>query len=91
MKTSKELKKTAIMPEKLIGTKWNGWSEISANIFSVEFIDKKNCIYTAQPSKFPLTYNVSEGDLFISNIDGPFELRGNVLFNNDIPAFEKAA
>ena len=91
MKRSKELEKTAIMPEKLVGTKWNGWSEISANQFSVEFIDRRYCIYTAQPRKFPLTYKVSEGDLFITNIDGSFELRGNVLFNNDIPVFEKAA
>jgi len=91
MKTSDELEKTAIVAEKLIGTKWNGWSEIFPNRISVEFVDRKNCIYTAQPRKFPLTYNVRGGELYINNIDGAFELRGNVLFNSDIPVFEKAA
>jgi len=91
MKTYEEQEKTAIEPEKLIGTRWKGWSEIFSNQITVEFVDRRNCVYTAKPRKFPLTYNVREGNLFITNIDGPFELRGNVLYNNNIPVFEKAA
>jgi len=91
MKTEKMLEKTVIEPAKLVGTKWIGWSKYISNQMTVEFVDRTNCIYTAQPKQFSLRYKIREGDLFISNIEGPFELRGNVLFNNDIPVFEKAA
>ena len=91
MKRMEIVEKSVIDLDRIIGTKWVGWSEYTTNNMSVEFIDRKNCIYTASPQKFPLTYNISDGKLFISNIAGPFELRGNVLYNNDIPAFEKAA
>ena len=91
MKTKEMYEKTAIEPEKLVGTKWTSWSDLALDSVTVEFVDRRNCIYTAQPKKFPLTYNVREGDLFINNIEGPFELRGNVLYNNDLPVFEKSA
>jgi len=81
----------AIVPEKLIGTKWNSWCELYRERMSVEFIDNSKCVVLMQPRKFTETYTVTEGKLKINNIEGPFELRGNVLFNNDIPVFEKAA
>lgn len=93
MKTLVMTEKTAIKPEQLIGTKWTSWSDLFSDqmYVEVEFVDRINCVYTLKPKKYPLTYNVTEGQLFISNIDGPFELRGDVLFNNDLPVFEKAA
>jgi len=91
MKTNQTEEKRAIELDRIIGTKWVAWSEFVASQMSVEFVDSKKCVYTAQPQKFPLTYNVTDGELFINNIEGPFELRGNVLYNNDIPVFEKAA
>jgi len=84
-------RKNIVQPDQLIGTKWVSWSKQFADRISVEFIDGKNCIYTSQPRKFPLTYTVTDGEIFIKNIEGAFELRGNVLFNNDLPVFEKAA
>jgi len=91
MKNNTNTGKTVIKPEQLIGTKWISWSELFADRMSVEFIDNTNCIYTSQPKRFPLKYNIEKGELFISNIEGAFELRGNVLFNQDLPVFEKAA
>jgi len=83
--------KKKIKPEELIGTKWIAWSEFVGDRITVEFLDKNNCIYTSKPNKYPMTYTVTGGDMFISNIEGPFELRGNVLYNNNLPVFEKAA
>jgi len=91
MKTTLPLENTAIKLGELIGTRWTSWKKVFGDQISVEFVDKKNCIYTSHPEKYPLTYTVTEGKLFISNIVVPFELRGSVLFNNDIPAFERAA
>ena len=91
MKTKTLLKKNAIKPELLVGTKWISWGGTFGDRFSVEFIDKSHCIYTSQPKRFPLTYTVKEGKMFISNIKGVFELEGDVLFNNDIPSFQKAS
>ena len=91
MKTKEIAEKTDINHDGLIGTKWIAWSELLSDLMSVEFVDSKKCVYTSQPQKFPLTYNIADGELFINSIEGPFELRGNVLYNNDIPAFEKAA
>ena len=83
--------KTNIKPEQLVGTKWISSCDLFGGKIMVEFIDKTNCIYTATPFKYPVTYTVAEGEVFIGAIEGPFELRGNVLFNNDLPAFKKAA
>ncbi|MCL2264558.1 MAG: hypothetical protein FWC22_00835 [Treponema sp.] len=83
--------KTLIKPDQLIGTKWISWSKSFADRMSVEFVDNKNCVYTSKPKKFPLTYDVIEGNVFISNIEGSFELRGSVLFNNNLPVFRKTA
>jgi len=80
-----------IEPKQIIGTKWDSWCDSYKGLVSVEFIDKSYCIYTSEPKKYPITYTIEEGKLFISNIEGPFELRGDVLFNNDLPVFEKAA
>ena len=91
MKTEFLIKKTEIKPEQLIGTKWSSWKKLLGDRISVEFVDRKNCIYTSKPNKYPMTYNIAGGELFISNIMGAFELRGNVLYNNDNPIFEKAA
>ena len=91
MKTAPFLERTIIKPEKLIGTKWRAWSEFVGDQMTVEFLDHTNCIYTSEPNRFPITYTVTGGNIFISSIKGPFELRGDVLFNNDLPAFEKAA
>ncbi|MCL2184556.1 MAG: hypothetical protein FWB86_01705 [Treponema sp.] len=82
---------TEIAPDQLIGTKWLGWSDLFNDRFSIEFINEKRCVYTSQPKKYPLTYDIIEGKLYISNITGAFELRGNMLFNNDLPVFEKTA
>jgi len=92
MKTEQLNEKTAaIKPDQLIGTKWLSWKKLLGDKVSVEFIDKKNCIYVSQPHKYQMTYNVTEGKLFINMIMGAFELRGDVLFNNDLPVFEKTA
>ena len=90
-KTEQLLEKTAIRQDQLIGTKWTSWNKSFGNRFTFEFVDRTNCIYTSHPKKYPLTYTITGGQMYISNIEGPFELRGNVLFNNDIPAFEKTA
>ena len=82
---------TAEKPEQLIGTKLNGWCDVYRDRMSVEFIDTRNGIYTSQPWKYPITYSVEEGRIFIGDIEGPFELVGNVLYNNDLPVFELAA
>jgi len=91
MKTEQLLEKTAIEPEQLIGTKWTSWSKSLGDRFTVEFIDRANCIYTSQPKKYPLTYTVTGGEMFLSYINEPFELRGNVLYNNNLPTFIKVA
>ncbi|MCL2185735.1 MAG: hypothetical protein FWB86_07795 [Treponema sp.] len=85
------VKPTAIDPEQLIGTKWKGFTDTFADRIFMEFLDKSNCVYTSRPNKYPLTYNVNKGKLYINHINGAFELRGNVLFINDYPVFEKAA
>lgn len=82
---------TSIKPEQLIGTKWNGWSELFSSRMSMEFLDKTNCVYTSQPKKYPMTYKVTDGKLFFSEIEGAFELVGNVFFCNSLPVFERAA
>ena len=82
---------TAIKPEQLIGTKWLGLSETFSDRYSLEFINNTKCIYTSKPKKFPLTYNVEDGKLYIYKIQGFFELRGDTLFNNDLPVFRKTA
>jgi len=82
---------TKIKPEQLIGTKWHSWCDEYRDRMSVEFIDTANCIYTSQPWKYPIPYTVEEGKIFIGSIEGPFELVGNILYNNDLPVFEKAA
>jgi hypothetical protein len=91
MKTINSAGTTAINPEQLIGTKWTTWKNVYGDMITVEFIDRSNCIYTSQPKKYKLKYSINEGKMFISNIEGSFELKGDVLFNNDLPAFEKAA
>ena len=92
MKTEQIKEKTAgIKPEQLVGTKWLSWKKLLGDRVSVEFLDRKNCIYVSQPNKYQMTYNIKEGKLFISMIMGAFELRGDVLFNNDLPVFEKVA
>lgn len=91
MKAVLWVEKTLIEPETIIGTKWIGWSEFIGDRIMVEFLDKKNCIYTSKPNKYPMTYTVMGGQIYISHIDEPFELRGHVLFNNGLPTFEKSA
>ena len=91
MKEIPSLEKTDIEPESLIGTKWVAWPEFIGDRIKVEFVDKTNCIYTAEPNKYPLKYTITEGNLLLDNVDGPFELRGNVLFNYGFPTFERAA
>jgi len=91
MKLEEKEKRTVIKAEQLIGTKWSSWKKLLGDRVSVEFIDKKVCVYTAQPNKYTMTYNIAGGELYISNIMGSFELRGDVLFNNDLPVFEKVA
>jgi len=91
MNTEKEIKASVIKAGQLVGTKWFSWKRMLGDKVSVEFIDKKNCVYTSQPHIYPMTYNIAGGELYISNIMGAFELRGDVLYNNDLPVFEKAA
>ena len=83
--------KIIVKPENLIGTKWVGVSEIFSGRLMMEFLDKTNCVYTSKPDKFEMTYTVTEGKIFIGDIEEPFELVGNILFNGDLPVFEKAA
>ena len=91
MTFEQEKNKIVLEAEQLVGTKWSSWKRMLGDKVSVEFIDKKNCIYTSQPNKYTMTYSIAGGELYISNIIGSFELRGNVLFNNDLPVFEKVA
>ena len=91
MYIEQEAKKTDLKPGQLVGTKWFSWKKLLGDKVSVEFVDRKNCIYTSEPNKYPMTYNIACGELHISNIMGAFELRGTILFNNDLPVFEKAA
>ena len=91
MKDAPFLEKTVIDPESIIGTKWVAWTEFIGDRIRMEFVDKTNCIYTSEQKKYPLKYTVAEGEIMVSNIDGSLELRGDILFNNGFPAFEKAA
>jgi len=91
MKREKILERNVIKAEQLIGTKWTSWRKSFGDKYTVEFVDKKNCIYTSNPKKYPLTYTITAGLMYISNIEGPFELRGDVLFNNELPVFERTA
>ena len=91
MKDLPLLEKSIVEPSKLIGTKWIGWSEFIGDRMMVEFVDRKNCVYTSYQKKFPMTYTVTGCEIFISDIVGSFQLSGKVLFNNGLPAFEKAA
>jgi len=91
MKTVTSSEKTVIEAESLVGTKWVAWPEFIGGRIKMEFVDKTTCIYTSEPNQYPLTYSVSEGNLLLEGVDGPFELRGDVLFNYGFPTFEKAA
>ena len=91
MRNAPFLEKKVIEPEKLIGTKWIGWSEFIGDQITVEFVDKRHCIYTSYHKKYPMTYTVMGTTMYISEIEEPFELSGQILFTNGIPAFEKAA
>ena len=91
MKNPPLLEKTVVEPAKLIGTKWIGWSEFIGDQMMVEFLDRKNCIYTSYQKRFPMTYTVTGNEIYISNIAMPFELSGKVLFNNGLPTFERVA
>jgi len=83
--------KNAINPDQLIGTKWISLSNFFGDKMSFEFVDRTNCIYTSQPRKYSMTYKVLNDEIFISCLDGSFEVRGDKLFNNNLPAFKKAA
>jgi len=91
MRTAPLLEETVIEPKNLIGTKWNAWGEHLQNRIMLEFVDTKNCIFTSEPKKYPMTYTVVGGKLFLACLEGSFELRGQVLFNYGLPAFEKTA
>ena len=91
METKLFTETTPVEAESLIGTKWVGWSDSLCDRMMIEFVDKKTCIYTSKPKEYPITYTVSGGKIFISHIDEPFELKGDVLFSFEIPAFKKAA
>ena len=91
MEATSLLEVSAIEPENLIGTKWAARTELLGNKMMVEFLDKTNCIFTLKPNECPMTYTVTGGRIFFSDIGGAFELKGHVLYNNDLPAFEKAA
>jgi len=91
METNFYEKKNAINPEQLIGTKWISLSYFFGDKMSFEFIDNTNCIYTSQPKKYSMTYKVLNDEIYISCLDGSFEIRGDKLFNNSLPAFRKAA
>ena len=91
MKNVSTSERNGIEPTKLIGTKWIGWSDFIRDRIMVEFVDKTNCIYTSEKKKYNVTYTITGDKLFISYIESPFELRGHVLFNNNMPAFEKVA
>jgi len=84
-------KDTAIEPEQIIGTKWTSWKKVFGDRVSVEFVDHANCIYTAQPKEFNLKYTIRDGMMYISNIKGSFVLIEDILYNNGLPVFEKAA
>ena len=91
MKTAPWLERTAIDPESIVGTKWIGWNEFVGDRIMMEFVDKTNCIYTSKPRKYQIKYTVTEGTIFLSHIGTPFELRGQLLFNSGLPAFERIA
>jgi len=82
---------TVIKPDQLIGTKWDSWCEPYRGRISMEFVDKNICVYTSDPKEYPMKYTVTDGKVFINYIEGPFELGGDVLFNNNLPVFERAA
>ncbi|MCL2277683.1 MAG: hypothetical protein FWC21_07270 [Treponema sp.] len=91
METTILTRKDVINPEQLVGTKWISLSNFFGDKMSFEFIDKTNCVYTSQPKKYPLTYKVQNNEIFISCLDEFFEVRGDRLFNKNLPAFKKAA
>ncbi|MDR0465477.1 MAG: hypothetical protein LBG94_10255 [Treponema sp.] len=91
MRNDSMTEKTTIEPGQLIGTKWTSWKKMFGDRVSVEFVDHANCIYTARPKEFNLTYTIRDGLMYISNIQGSFILKESVLYNNGLPVFEKAA
>jgi len=91
MKNKPVLKVTVLNPEQLAGSKWISISYFFGDKMSVEFIDKTNCIYKSEPKEYPMTYNVIGGKIYISKINGAFEIRDNMLYNNNLPAFRRAA
>ena len=78
-----------ISQEQIVGTKWISVSRLFDKKIAMEFIDSDNCIYTSAYKKFPLTYTISDNKIYISSIEGSFDLRGNVLFNNELPIFKR--
>ena len=78
-------------PENLIGTKWIAMIGLSKNKMVVEFVDKTNCVFTLKPNKCPMKYTAVGDKILFSELEGIIELRGRVLYNNNRPAFEKAA
>jgi len=91
MKKAKVLEKKVISPENFIGTKWTACDKMFCERMMLEFVDNKNCIYTSKPKKYSLTYTVTGGKMFISHVEGPFALKGDVLFNSGFPTFKKVS
>jgi len=83
--------KATVEPKNIIGTKWIGWNKSIGDRIMIEFVDKRNCIYTLKPNKYAKSYIINGGNIYIYNIKVPFTLMGDVLFVNDIPILEKAA
>ena len=81
----------AIEPKDIIGTKWDGFGKMFCNRLKVEFVDHINCIYTSKPDEYTIPYTVTGGKIFISEIEEPFERKGDILFNGGLPVFKKAA
>ena len=91
MKKISLMKKAAIKHKHIIGTRWDGLGKMFRDRLKMEFIDKTNCIYTSMPDRYPMTYKLMKDKIFVNEIQEPFEIRGNILFNGEIPVFKKAA
>ena len=77
----------AIVPESLVGTKWD-WVMSHLGIRNtIEFIDESKCIYTLATGPKEFAYTVNGNKVTVEN--STYELRGDTMYYKGNPHFVK--
>jgi hypothetical protein len=77
-----------VTPKKLVGTKWIAAETNSDNKGSIEIIDEKYCICKSMKKVTLRTYEIMEGQIFISGFIS-YTIRDNIFFQDGTPLYSK--